>query len=34
VLNEFEGNQTAAAAALGINRSSLWRKLKNYQENE
>jgi DNA-binding NtrC family response regulator len=32
VLNEFDGNQTAAAAALGINRSSLWRKLKAYQE--
>jgi DNA-binding NtrC family response regulator len=34
VLNEFDGNQTAAAAALGINRSSLWRKLKTYQEGE
>lgn len=34
VLNEFDGNQTAAAAALGINRSSLWRKLKAYQEGE
>ena len=34
VLNELDGNQTAAAAALGINRSSLWRKLKVYQENE
>ena len=34
VLNEFDGNQTAAAAALGINRSSLWRKLKTYQEEE
>lgn len=32
VLSEFDGNQTAAAAALGINRSSLWRKLKGYQE--
>jgi transcriptional regulator with PAS, ATPase and Fis domain len=32
VINEFDGNQTAAAAALGINRSSLWRKLKTYQE--
>ena len=31
VLNEFDGNQTATAAALGINRSSLWRKLKTYQ---
>jgi DNA-binding NtrC family response regulator len=28
VLREFDGNQTAAAAVLGINRSSLWRKLK------
>ncbi len=28
VLNEVGGNQTAAAQALGINRSSLWRKLK------
>ncbi len=34
VLKEFDGNQTAAAAALGINRSSLWRKLKAFQENE
>lgn len=34
VLNEFDGNQTAAAAALGINRSSLWRKLKTYQDSE
>ena len=34
VLNELDGNQTALAAALGINRSSLWRKLKVYQENE
>jgi DNA-binding NtrC family response regulator len=28
VLREVGGNQTAAAQALGINRSSLWRKLK------
>ena len=34
VLNEFDGNQTAAATALGINRSSLWRKLKTYQDSE
>jgi len=35
VLNEVGGNQTAAAQTLGINRSSLWRKLKAYQdENE
>jgi DNA-binding NtrC family response regulator len=34
VLDEFDGNQTAAAAALGINRSSLWRKLKTFQEGE
>ncbi|MDD5057753.1 MAG: sigma-54 dependent transcriptional regulator [Sideroxydans sp.] len=32
VLNELGGNQTAAANALGINRSSLWRKLKGYQD--
>jgi DNA-binding NtrC family response regulator len=32
VLSELDGNQTAAATALGINRSSLWRKLKTYQE--
>ncbi len=32
VLNELDGNQTAAATALGINRSSLWRKLKTYEE--
>jgi len=31
VLNEVSGNQTAAAQLLGINRVSLWRKLKNYQ---
>jgi DNA-binding NtrC family response regulator len=30
VLNEVGGNQTAAAQALGINRSSLWRKLKDH----
>ena len=34
VLSEFDGNQTAAAAALGINRSSLWRKLKAYQDSQ
>lgn len=34
VLAELDGNQTAAAAALGINRSSLWRKLKTYQQGE
>ena len=28
VLDEMGGNQTAAAQTLGINRSSLWRKLK------
>ena len=32
VLDELGGNQTAAATALGINRSSLWRKLKTYRE--
>jgi len=32
VLNEVGGNQTAAAQTLGINRSSLWRKLKAYQD--
>lgn len=31
VINEVDGNYTAAAQALGINRSSLWRKLKAYQ---
>lgn len=31
VINEVGGNHTAAAQALGINRSSLWRKLKNKQ---
>lgn len=30
VLAEVRGNQTAAAQILGINRSSLWRKLKAY----
>ena len=34
VLSELDGNQTAAATALGINRSSLWRKLKTYEENK
>jgi transcriptional regulator with PAS, ATPase and Fis domain len=34
VLDEFDGNQTAAAQALGINRSSLWRKLKSAEETE
>jgi transcriptional regulator with PAS, ATPase and Fis domain len=28
VLDEVKGNQTAAAQILGINRASLWRKLK------
>jgi len=28
VLDEVQGNQTAAAQILGINRASLWRKLK------
>jgi len=28
VLDEVNGNQTAAAQILGINRASLWRKLK------
>lgn len=31
VLNEAGGNQTLAAQLLGINRVSLWRKLKNYE---
>jgi len=31
VLDEAGGNQTAAAQMLGIDRSSLWRKLKAYQ---
>ncbi|MCX7192167.1 MAG: sigma-54 dependent transcriptional regulator [Proteobacteria bacterium] len=34
VLKEFEGNQTTAAAVLGINRSSLWRKIKTFNERE
>ncbi len=32
VLVEVDGNQTAAAEILGINRASLWRKLKRKQE--
>lgn len=32
VLEEVNGNQTAAAQILGINRASLWRKLKAQQE--
>ncbi|MEW5771168.1 MAG: sigma-54 dependent transcriptional regulator [Pseudomonadota bacterium] len=31
VLEEVQGNQTAAAQILGINRASLWRKLKAWQ---
>ena len=31
VLNEVRGNQTLAAQLLGINRVSLWRKLKSYE---
>ena len=34
VLNEAGGNQTLAAQLLGINRVSLWRKLKAYEMNE
>jgi DNA-binding NtrC family response regulator len=34
VLDEVSGNQTAAAQILGINRASLWRKLKAWQEAE
>jgi transcriptional regulator with PAS, ATPase and Fis domain len=32
VLEEVKGNRTAAAQILGINRASLWRKLKSQQE--
>jgi DNA-binding NtrC family response regulator len=34
VLSEVGGNQTVAAQMLGINRSSLWRKLKGYGADE
>ncbi len=34
VLNEAGGNQTLAAQLLGINRVSLWRKLKNYESEQ
>jgi DNA-binding NtrC family response regulator len=34
VLEEVKGNQTAAAQILGINRASLWRKLKAWQKDE
>jgi DNA-binding NtrC family response regulator len=34
VLDEVGGNQTVAAQMLGINRSSLWRKLKGYGSDE
>ena len=34
VLDKVGGNQTEAAQALGINRSSLWRKLKSYQSED
>lgn len=32
VLDRFRGNQTKAARALGIGRNTLWRKLKQYEE--
>ncbi|MDP2105698.1 MAG: helix-turn-helix domain-containing protein [Desulfobulbaceae bacterium] len=32
VLKTVEGNKTKAANVLGIDRVSLWRKLKKYQE--
>mgnify|MGYP000897052722 FL=1 len=32
VLDEVNGNQTLAAQILGINRASLWRKLKTWRE--
>jgi DNA-binding NtrC family response regulator len=34
VLKEVKGNQTAAAQILGINRASLWRKLKAWQQED
>jgi DNA-binding NtrC family response regulator len=34
VLDEVKGNQTVAAQILGINRASLWRKLKAWKEKE
>lgn len=34
VLEEVNGNQTAAARVLGIDRASLWRKLKRYEAAE
>jgi DNA-binding NtrC family response regulator len=34
VLDEVNGNQTAAAQILGINRASLWRKLKAWRDEE
>jgi DNA-binding NtrC family response regulator len=34
VLDEVNGNQTAAAQILGINRASLWRKLKAWRQEE
>jgi DNA-binding protein Fis len=30
VLDKFDGNKTQAAAAMGIDRVSLWRKIKRY----
>lgn len=32
VLDKVNGNQTLAAQILGINRASLWRKLKTWKE--
>jgi len=34
VLEEVKGNQTVAAQILGINRASLWRKLKAWRDEE
>ncbi|MBI3562343.1 MAG: sigma-54-dependent Fis family transcriptional regulator [Gammaproteobacteria bacterium] len=34
ILEQVNGNQSLAAQTLGINRSSLWRKLKSYQQDK
>ncbi|MEJ2060309.1 MAG: helix-turn-helix domain-containing protein [Gammaproteobacteria bacterium] len=33
-MQRFQGNRERTAAALGINKSTLWRKLQQYAETE
>jgi DNA-binding protein Fis len=34
LLNNFQGNREKTAAALGINKSTLWRRLQQYKSAE